>query len=626
MKMKTIHWSENETIDIVWSVEEFEAGCGEETIQQRSYSWRKNDMKKRDGATEFLKDGFLSDIEKDKWISKVEQYVMSIKKSLKSQCFIQFMVQKEKEAAKRFHNIYIKDSKIYSYDLCDEEIVSAPLNKPEISFLHTGSIPQQFSKPKMMFGDVGIGICNSFPELRSDHDVMFVLEHLPVTCRPTRGDRTPFSLWLEAEMIPIDGKEEFVRIIPMTNSKSGVAPWLPPYLKNTLANEFLSEAIKNSFLTISHSTHPDHPEWPFLTVSEDLAPSVINPFHQSEAHKVSLTRKGPSVNITVTAFRDQAVFDCDFLLCLPVRDWPSPALEWKSRYREWPCKETVQRLTCLPCHLIAKPAREGDDKTWRFSFSQQEIELAQILPPKARLCYVGLKYIFKRHLKAICKDLKSYHMLTIFLWFMEKENPTKWDDHTSTKHMLALLLLEVAERLDTGSVPHYFIRTLNLLAGTCEEGNDFKLVSRKLVNVVEKDQIDEHVNDILAFHTSCMNSEYDNVTEGIVGLKFAHRNSSDLFIVDIDLNSVASRIGLQLGDKILQVNSHQFIPPLPANWQCVRGVRGETVYVHLEIGSRQSHHPFHEEETSSKEDRPWNNITVARRGLDGFMLVHHFEI
>ena len=159
------------------------------------------------------------------------------------------------------------------------------------------------------------------------------------------------------------------------------------------------------------------------------------------------------------------LFDCDFLLSFPLVGWPSPAQEWVARERFWPDQEVVTRLASLPCHLIAKPSYEEDLTSWRFSFSRQEIELSQILPLNARLCYLGLKLIFKKEIKERCPSvLKSYHMLTLFLWFMESRPVHSWEEDSdqSCEFNLRALFSFVSLRLENSDIPHYFIRSLNL--------------------------------------------------------------------------------------------------------------------------------------------------------------------
>merc|ERR1711915_358782 len=96
------------------------------------------------------------------------------------------------------------------------------------------------------------------------------------------------------------------------------------------------------------------------------------------------------------------------------------------RQRKWPSEEFVQRLTHLPCHVIAKPISVQDDQTWRFSFSHQELEITSAMNKNARLCYIALKLIFKKHLRQLNSGLKSYHMLTLFLWFLEAKETNFW--------------------------------------------------------------------------------------------------------------------------------------------------------------------------------------------------------
>ena len=175
------------------------------------------------------------------------------------------------------------------------------------------------------------------------------------------------------------------------------------------------------------------------------------------------------------------MFDCDFLLAFPLMNWPSPANEWIHRERYWPDLDIIKNLASLPCHVIAKPMAEGHTSSWRYSFSRQvliisirfqsegiflqELQIANILPLNARLCYIGLKYIFKKYIKEkFPLVLKSYHILTIFLWFMESRSPTIWKNEgdDSFCENLKDLLLFTSESLSFCEIPHYFIRKIDL--------------------------------------------------------------------------------------------------------------------------------------------------------------------
>ena len=67
-------------------------------------------------------------------------------------------------------------------------------------------------------------------------------------------------------------------------------------------------------------------------------------------------------------------------------------------------------------------------------------------------------------MKITPSNLKSYHLLTLFYWFME-ENPEEiWDDKSfgAFEENLKNLLIFVADKIYEENIPHYFIRTLNL--------------------------------------------------------------------------------------------------------------------------------------------------------------------
>ena len=57
----------------------------------------------------------------------------------------------------------------------------------------------------MVFDGLNRSVSNSFPELRSDHDVMFVLEHIPVYAKGNENGQN--DVWLKAEVKQGDGNE-----------------------------------------------------------------------------------------------------------------------------------------------------------------------------------------------------------------------------------------------------------------------------------------------------------------------------------------------------------------------------------------------------------------------------------
>ena len=345
--------------------------------------------------TKMLSLAFLSDHEKHCWMAVVDGYANVISENLLSTLLY-----------------LIKHSFLENVEKVNHGEESA------VSHIHTGSIPSQFGKPLMLLSNLPSLVTDSFTELSSDHDLMFCLDDLPV-CQTQRGGPHLF-----AQINPEPGKEEFVSIHMMDRSKGGVLK----VLQNIEATEFLMKIVSNTFFTSDGEMTNAAKSLPVMRDQLDISAPFSSPFHKNESFKFLVSRSGPSVNLQVTVDRGVAVFDCDMLLALPLTGWPLVATEWKIRQRKWPEKEQVDHLSSLPCHLIPKPMKEGDDEHWRFSFSRQELYLASILPYKARITYVALKYIFKKHLKKMSHGLKSYHMLTVFLWFMEDTNPEMWKD------------------------------------------------------------------------------------------------------------------------------------------------------------------------------------------------------
>ena len=142
-------------------------------------------------------------------------------------------------------------------------------------------------------------------------------------------------------------------------------------ITNHEACDYLKRQVEATFFTDSGEMTPAARQLPVVVDQLDLCSCLSRPFYKETTNKVLITRAGPSVNMKVTAQRGQLVFDCDFLLSLPLASWPSPAQEWRARERLWPSRDQVKRLASLACHLVPKPAREGDTVSWRFSFSAQ---------------------------------------------------------------------------------------------------------------------------------------------------------------------------------------------------------------------------------------------------------------
>ena len=74
-----------------------------------------------------------------------------------------------------YENVNFED-----YDEYDGDDYKAQGIAESVSHLHTGSIPSMFGKPLMVLGEISPTIVRSHLEIASDHDVMLVLDNMPV--------------------------------------------------------------------------------------------------------------------------------------------------------------------------------------------------------------------------------------------------------------------------------------------------------------------------------------------------------------------------------------------------------------------------------------------------------------
>ena len=129
----------------------------------------------------------------------------------------------------------------------------------------------------------------------------------------------------------------------------------------------------------------------------------------------------------------------------------------------------------MGCQAVPKADPSGDVFSWRVSFSRGELLLAQHVPPRyshftahftvparARLAYLAVKLLWKQRLKSVCPALRSYHLKTLFLHYLESADSAALED-AWLQAIFHSLLLFIQRSLEEGSVPHYFIPSLNLL-------------------------------------------------------------------------------------------------------------------------------------------------------------------
>ena len=133
------------------------------------------------------------------------------------------------------------------------------------------------------------------------------------------------------------------------------------------------------------------------------------------------------------------------------------------------------------------------------SFSLSEVELSKLIPPVARICYVGLKILRKDYLEDICEDFSSYHLKCLFLNTLETTDPEFWFDEENIEAGFHLLLYELIESLVQKSCPHFWIPSINLyehFSGKEIERLITKLIEIKSAPEIFIDSVEEREEDI----------------------------------------------------------------------------------------------------------------------------------
>ena len=160
------------------------------------------------------------------------------------------------------------------------------------------------------------------------------------------------------------------------------------------------------------------------------------------------------------------IFQIDLTISVPCA-WPRIS-DWLLRTnRKWPKYHVVEQVIHNGIHLVPKSSdNDPSFDTWRLSFSSAELQLSKYMNLTSRRCYLGVKTIFKQHIRSIIPALSSYHLKTIFLNTLEETEHEWWCE--KNEEVCFLFLLKCLESSIVSRIcNHHFISTVNLLE-SCE--------------------------------------------------------------------------------------------------------------------------------------------------------------
>ena len=327
-----------------------------------------------------------------KWRKKRDDDLFTILTNINS--VPQHMRETEEEINRNFNPLF-------------QEICNA-FGKP-ISTMLTGSSAEGFNIPLsgIVLGRFSLSLISE-DSLFADHDfLMFARNEL------SSFERDSADYFVETDVPEV--KPGFAKIY----RKASELP-IP-------ASQIKSE-IYNTIMSMSYNKLPFYHDAAFSV--GDSTTEVINiPIRVGERtycekwyEELEVGQHGPAICISINS--STGIYMADFTYSIQCKEWPGDS-DWLTRDREWPEWADVQHIASHGFHLV--PKSQPDDKeglTWRFSFSQAEVELSKLINLVARKCFVALKIIYKDFLKS--HKIKSYHLKTIFFNYLEKTDESLW--------------------------------------------------------------------------------------------------------------------------------------------------------------------------------------------------------
>ena len=161
---------------------------------------------------------------------------------------------------------------------------------------------------------------------------------------------------------------------------------------------------------------------------------------------------------------------------------------------QWPTECLINYIMQLPILLVLvghKLSQEYSIQA-RISWSHHEYELIHGLSDTVRQGYIACKYVLKCFLavhrgQGVGGDgrsrVGSYHLKTVFLYFLEKRSPSLI---TSPFKLFLDLLIELDEYLQVGKLPHFFLAQCDLLE-TVEE--DERCIAHQAISDILSDPL-----------------------------------------------------------------------------------------------------------------------------------------
>ena len=274
-------------------------------------------------------------------------------------------------------------------------------------------------------------------------------------------------------------------------------PKLLPLFSVSVKNSMTSPAVK---WTLHLSKLQNELKYVLDEHTKGGEESSISTFLSSEDETEFLGRK--YIN---SFFREPKVL-VDNIPSFRCLTWPMVAQEWRKRQRKWPSPDVVDQVIREGFHLVVKAPKNGGNPEcdFRISFSHAEYLLSQEINEIQRECYRCLKTYHRVYLSAEAKGLISFHLKNIFLRTIEETGGEMWIESRRAECMWKLFA-NLLEALRERHLPHYFVRSYNLLGiDYIEDPAILESLTRRVEQIMENPV--KFAEELILVYTQCKRS------------------------------------------------------------------------------------------------------------------------
>lgn len=166
-----------------------------------------------------------------------------------------------------------------------------------------------------------------------------------------------------------------------------------------------------------------------------------------------LTKSGPAVTLRmqrIDAYKRAQLIDVDFV---PVFEFQYPI--WPTKTRPFPASCYKTTKWCVT------PKVQYNPSDWRLCFAFLEKDMLHG-DDKTHLKNVYRLMKRLRDSSVNFKNLKSYHIKTLFLWKVHQLNPRKWKNN-SVGQLFMMMLFALENCLKRGEIPFFWDRRMNMI-------------------------------------------------------------------------------------------------------------------------------------------------------------------